>query len=43
MRLGVAGALVGGVYRKGDVEVDRETGRVSAIGVPAPARHSGFP
>jgi N-acetylglucosamine-6-phosphate deacetylase len=35
MRLGVAGALVGGEYRKGDVEVDRETGRVSAIGVAA--------
>ncbi|MEU4524704.1 N-acetylglucosamine-6-phosphate deacetylase [Amycolatopsis sp. NPDC024027] len=34
MRLGVAGALVGGVYRRGDVDVDRENGRVSAVGLP---------
>lgn len=33
MRLGVAGALVGGAYRRGDVEVDRESGRVVAVGV----------
>lgn len=54
MRLGVAGALVGGEYRKGAVEVARETGRVSQIGsrprepgwqfAPnAPAQHSRRP
>lgn len=33
MRLGVAGALVGGVYHAGDVEIDRRAGRVSAVGL----------
>jgi N-acetylglucosamine-6-phosphate deacetylase len=33
MRLGVAAALVDGVYRPGDVEID-DAGRVSAVGVP---------
>lgn len=43
MRLGVAGALVGGVYRKGDVELDRETGRVSAVGVAGPGSGLAVP
>jgi N-acetylglucosamine-6-phosphate deacetylase len=33
MRLGVAAALVDGVYRRGDVDIDDE-GRVCAVGVP---------
>lgn len=36
MRLGVAGALIGGVYRTGDVEANRDTGRVAAVGLPGP-------
>lgn len=43
MRLGVEGALVGGVYRPGDVEVDRETGRVTAVGVAAPGTGLAVP
>jgi N-acetylglucosamine-6-phosphate deacetylase len=34
VRLGVAGALVCGTYRPGDVDVDRKTGRVAAVGLP---------
>ena len=33
MRLGVAGALVDGVYRSGDVDVDRASGRVVEVGI----------
>jgi N-acetylglucosamine-6-phosphate deacetylase len=39
MRLGVAAALVDGVYRPGDVEID-DAGGVSAVGVPG--RGSGL-
>jgi N-acetylglucosamine-6-phosphate deacetylase len=42
MRLGVAAALVDGVHRPGDVEVDDE-GRVSAIGVPGPGTGLAVP
>lgn len=35
MRVGVAAALVDGELVAGDVEVDRETGRVAAVGEPA--------
>ena len=43
MRLGVAGALVGGVYRAGDVQVDRETGRITAIGLSGPGTGVAIP
>ncbi|WNV87468.1 N-acetylglucosamine-6-phosphate deacetylase [Umezawaea sp. Da 62-37] len=43
MRLGVAGALVDGVHRAGDVEVDRDSGRVTAIGLPRPGRGIAVP
>ncbi|WP_216207299.1 N-acetylglucosamine-6-phosphate deacetylase [Amycolatopsis aidingensis] len=43
MRLGAAGALVDGAYRPGDVEVDRETGRVTAVGVPGPGHGLALP
>ncbi|MHB1139277.1 MAG: N-acetylglucosamine-6-phosphate deacetylase [Microthrixaceae bacterium] len=37
-RLGVASALVDGVRRLGDVEVDERTGTVAAVGLPGPGR-----
>jgi N-acetylglucosamine-6-phosphate deacetylase len=43
VRLGVAGALVGGAYRRGDVEVDRDSGLVTAIGVPGPGSGIAVP
>jgi len=43
VRLGVAGALVGGAYRRGDVEVDRESGLVTAIGVAGPGSGIAVP
>ncbi|VVJ21678.1 N-acetylglucosamine-6-phosphate deacetylase (EC [Amycolatopsis camponoti] len=43
MRLGVAGALVGGAYRRGDVEVDRESGLVTAVGVAGPGSGIAVP
>jgi N-acetylglucosamine-6-phosphate deacetylase len=43
MRLGVAGALVGGVYRPGDVQVDGNTGRVTAVGLAGPGRGIAVP
>jgi len=43
VRLGVAGALVNGVYRRGDVEVDRESGRVTAVGVAGPGSGIAVP
>ncbi|MFS8102188.1 N-acetylglucosamine-6-phosphate deacetylase [Lentzea alba] len=42
MRLGVAAALVGGVYRRGDVEIDAG-GRVAAVGVPGHGRGLAVP
>lgn len=42
MRLGVAAALVDGVYRRGDVEID-DTGRVAAVGVPGRGRGLAVP
>lgn len=42
MRLGVAAALVGGVCRRGDVEIDAE-GRVAAVGVPGRGRGLAVP
>jgi N-acetylglucosamine-6-phosphate deacetylase len=43
MRLGVAGALVDGVRRVGDVEVDAHSGRIIAIGVTGPGRGLAVP
>lgn len=43
MRLGVAAALVGGVYRPGDVQVDGDTGRVTAVGLAGPGRGIAVP
>lgn len=37
MRLGAAAALVDGQRVEGDVEIDEESGRVAALGVPSPA------
>jgi N-acetylglucosamine-6-phosphate deacetylase len=42
MRLGVAAALVGGVYRLGDVEIDAE-GRIAAVGVSGGGRGLAVP
>ncbi|MFJ8962679.1 N-acetylglucosamine-6-phosphate deacetylase [Lentzea sp. NPDC102401] len=42
MRLGVAAALVDGVYRTGDVEIDAE-GRITAVGVPGRGRGLAVP
>lgn len=43
MRLGVAAAIVGGVYRPGDVQVDGDTGRVTAVGLAGPGRGIAVP
>lgn len=43
MRLGVAGALVGGAYRCGDVEVDRDSGLVTAVGLVGPGSGIAVP
>ncbi|KZB85812.1 N-acetylglucosamine-6-phosphate deacetylase [Amycolatopsis regifaucium] len=42
-RLGVAGALVGGNYRAGDVEIDEDSGRVAAVGLARPGRGLAIP
>ena len=43
MRLGVAGALVDGGYRAGDVDIDRDTGRIIAVGAAGPGRGLAVP
>ena len=43
MRLGVAGAMVGGVYCAGDVAVDRASGLVSAVGLSGPGTGLAVP
>lgn len=42
MRLGVAAAVVDGVYRPGDVEID-DAGRVAAVGLSGPGRGLAVP
>jgi N-acetylglucosamine-6-phosphate deacetylase len=42
MRLVVVAALVDGVYRRGDVEID-DAGRVAAVGLPGHGRGLAVP
>ncbi|MET1073812.1 MAG: N-acetylglucosamine-6-phosphate deacetylase [Umezawaea sp.] len=39
----MAGALVDGAYRRGDVDVDRTTGRIAAVGLREPGRGIAVP
>lgn len=43
MRLGVVGAMVAGIYRPGDVDVDASGGRIAAVGLAGPGRGLAIP